>query len=255
VENYLKKHSWIPTASFTINTANDAPSATTIYSPLDNSTIATLLPTLSVQNATDPDSASLTYDFEVYANNVLVASSTGIPGDASGVTSITLTTSLTDNTVYQWRCRAFDGDRYGPWTAMSSFTVHISSTAITVNVDIEPKTLNTKSDGNWIKAEIELPHGYQAEDVDISSIRLEGTVPAESIPTERGKHHEEHGCDKDRSSHDHAELTVKFKRSSVIGVLSAGDKVTVHITGMVGTTAFEGVDIIKVLADNCSGKK
>jgi hypothetical protein len=42
-------------------------------------------------------------------------------------------------------------------------------------------------------------------------------------------------------------LKVKFKRSDVIAVLPAGNHVPVHVTGTVGGTPFEGVDIIRVI--------
>lgn len=53
--------------------------------------------------------------------------------------------------------------------------------------------------------------------------------------------------DNDHGVHDHDEITVKFSRSAVIAVLPAGEHVPVHITGRIGTTTFEGVDIIRVI--------
>lgn len=94
--------------------------------------------------------------------------------------------------------------------------------------------------------EIELPHGYNASDVDMSSIRLEGTVPAEPRPYQIKDRHHEH-CDRDSEEHDHSELTVKFKRSDVIAILPAGNHVPVHVAGKVGSTIFDGVDIIRVI--------
>ena len=99
-------------------------------------------------------------------------------------------------------------------------------------------------------AKIELPHGYLAKDVDIGSIRLEGTVPAEPWPYHYEHHHHKHGCDHNRHGHDHEVLMVKFKRSEVIAVLPEGRHVPVHVTGMVNTTPFEGVDVIKVISDS-----
>jgi len=40
---------------------------------------------------------------------------------------------------------------------------------------------------------------------------------------------------------------VKFKRSDVITLLSNGDAVSVHVTGIVAATTFEGVDVIRVI--------
>jgi hypothetical protein len=234
-------------AWFMVNTANDAPGAPTIITPPDNGSIDTATPALKVQNALDPDSDHLTYGFELYNGTTLVWSTTGVTEGAGGHTSVTIPTALSNNTVYQWQCRAYDGDRYGPWTAKATFTVHLPQTGITVDIDIEPETLNRTSNGTWVMAEIELPHGYKASDVDISSIRLEGTVPAVLWPREIGKRHLDHGCEKDPVEHDHSVLKVKFNRRDAIAVLPAGEQVPVHVFGTVAGTTFEGVDIIRVL--------
>jgi aspartyl/asparaginyl beta-hydroxylase (cupin superfamily) len=42
-------------------------------------------------------------------------------------------------------------------------------------------------------------------------------------------------------------LMVKFRRSAVIALLPEGRHVPVHVTGKVGSTLFEGVDIIRVI--------
>ena len=232
---------------FVVNKANDAPGAPTLFTPLNGSSVDTATPTLTVLNAVDPDRDRLTYEFEVYNGTTLAWSTKGVPEGAAGNTSVSIPTALSNNTVYQWQSRAYDGDRYGPWTAKANFTVHLPQAGITVNIEIEPETLNQKSNGNWVMAEIELPHGFNASDVDISSIRLEGTVPAVAWPREINKHHHEQGCDRDHGSHDHSELKVKFRRSEVIAVLPAGNHVPVHVTGTVAGTPFEGVDIIRVI--------
>ena len=247
--------SWMPPAAFMVNTADDAPGAPTVSAPTNGSTVATLTPALAIVNATDPDSLTLTYDFEVYSGTTLAASITNVPGDSSGITQTTINPPLTDNTAYQWRARAYDGQIYGPWTAMASFTTHIPQTGITAEIEFEPETLNKKSDGKWVMVEIELPHGYNAKDIDISSIRLEGTVHAEPRPYEIKDHYFDHGCDRDHSGHNHSELMVKFKRNDVIAVLPAGDHVPVHVTGMVGSTPFEGMDIIRILSGDHSGRQ
>jgi hypothetical protein len=238
---------WMETGSFTVNTANDAPGAPALYLPLDGATIATFTPTLSIANAVDPDSDVLTYEFEVLSAGVLAAARSGVSSQESGVTSWTVTSALNDNTTYQWRARAYDGDRYGPWTAMAAFTVHVQQAGINVEIEVEPETLNKKSHGNWVMVEIELPHGYHASDVDLSSIRLEGTVHAETRPYDHHNHHHDHGCEHDHAEHDHDELKVKFDRKSVLAVLSEGRHVPVHVTGRIGSATFEGVDFIRVI--------
>lgn len=54
---------------------------------------------------------------------------------------------------------------------------------IKAKVCICPHTLNLKSKGRWITAFIRLPEEYAVENIDISTILLNKTVPAESKPT------------------------------------------------------------------------
>ena len=237
---------WTAPLSFTVNTGNDEPTAPTIVSPAEGGSVDIAMPLLTVLNATDLDSSRLTYEFQVFYGSAMIWFATGIE-EGMGSTSATLSVPLTDNTVYSWRCRAHDGNRDGAWTAMTKFTVHLPQTGITVDIEFEPETLNQKSKGNWVMVEIELPHGYRASDVDIASIRLEGTVPAVAWPREINKHHRGHGCEQEHGEHDHSELKVKFRRNEAIAVLPAGNHVPVHVTGTVAGTPFEGVDIIRVI--------
>lgn len=228
---------WMSLAAFMVNTANDAPGAPKLSSPSEGGSVTTLTPTLAVMNAADPDSDNLTYEFEIYSGASLVTATSGVTEEPSGVTTWTPGTDLIDNTVYQWRARAYDGDSYGPWTAMAAFTVHMPKTSINATIDFDPDTLNRSSNGTWVVAYIELPDGYIPVDIDISSIRLEGTIPAEMRPYAVGDH------DKDGIP----DLMVKFKRSDVINLLSDGDSVPVHVTGKAGSMLFEGVDVIRVI--------
>ncbi|UCF07640.1 MAG: exo-alpha-sialidase, partial [Thermoplasmata archaeon] len=60
----------------------------------------------------------------------------------------------------------------------------ISVPTLKAIIDIDPDTLNIKSKGTWITAYIELPEGHDANDIDISSILLESSIPAENHPVE-----------------------------------------------------------------------
>ncbi|MCL5024423.1 MAG: FG-GAP-like repeat-containing protein [Nitrospirae bacterium] len=228
---------WMPLASFMVNTANDAPGAPILNAPANGTSIDTLNPALAVYNALDPDSDSLTYDFEIYSGGLPVKTITAVPQDASGVTSVTLTEALSDDTAYTWRARAYDGDRYGAWMDTASFSIHLPVTSITATIDFDPNTLNKKSNGKWVAVYIELPSGYNVADIDIASISLNGAVSAEPWPYAIGD------CDKDGIP----DLMVKFNRSAVINILPNGDNVRVEVTGTVGTTTFEGVDTIRVI--------
>jgi hypothetical protein len=57
----------------------------------------------------------------------------------------------------------------------------MGSRALALNaiVDITPKTFNVNMQGMWVAARIEMPEDIDAEDIDVSTIRLEGLFKAE----------------------------------------------------------------------------
>lgn len=71
-------------------------------------------------------------------------------------------------------------------------------------VTLVPQILNLASNGRWITAHIEMPNGYSASEVDLSSIRINGVVPID--PT----------CTPEIGISD---LTVKFDRLAVASLL------------------------------------
>lgn len=103
-------------------------------------------------------------------------------------------------------------------------------------LDIDPDTLNLKSKGKWITAYVGLPEGYDVNDIDVSTIRLDGTIPAKLRPTEIGDYDDDGSPD----------LMVKFNRRDLIAILSGGEA-TLTITGEVNGIPFEGSDTIRVL--------
>ena len=106
-------------------------------------------------------------------------------------------------------------------------------------VDINPQTLNVNSKGNWVTVYIELPEGYDPADIDVSSVRFAGSVPAERSPTGIGDH------DRDGTP----DRMVKFDRAAVSEQLSPSEEVTVNIQGRLGNgTPFAGTDTIRVIA-------
>jgi len=81
--------------------------------------------------------------------------------------------------------------------------------AITATVDIAPKSLNLKGKGRWITAHIKLPEGYNVSDIDVSTIMLNDTIPAEPRPVAIG----------DYDNDSVPDLMVKFDRSAVISCI------------------------------------
>jgi hypothetical protein len=84
---------------------------------------------------------------------------------------------------------------------------------------------------------IELPEGYNVEDVDVSSVSLlsdHGRVQAESQPTQVG----------DYNRNGVLDLMVKFDRSAVQKILGAGNQI-ITITGDGSWFSFQGTDTIQ----------
>jgi hypothetical protein len=64
-----------------------------------------------------------------------------------------------------------------------------------------------------------------------------GTIQAEPWPYSIGDY------DKDKIP----DLMVKFRREAVINLLPLGSIIRIDVNGTVGTTTFEGVDMIRVI--------
>jgi hypothetical protein len=114
---------------------------------------------------------------------------------------------------------------------------------IKAKIDVEPDRLNLKSNGKYVTVDIKLPEGYNAADIDVTSIRLNGIVHALPKPIKK----------------DHNELKVNFDTASVKNILSPGVK-SITITGnfLTGGLQFTGSDTINVIAkgkDDDKGKK
>ena len=111
--------------------------------------------------------------------------------------------------------------------------------AIEATVDFDPDTLHLVCDGKIVTVYIELPMGYDAGQIDVSTIVLNGVVPALEKPINVGDH------DRDGVP----DLMVKFNRSDVQDVLEpGGDEVEVTVSGeLTDGTLFEGTDTIRTI--------
>jgi parallel beta-helix repeat protein len=129
-----------------------------------------------------------------------------------------------------------------PWTP--------TPPVVTATTDIDPDTLNLRSKGRWITAYIQLPEGYNAADIDASTILLNGTIspvldPKYCFVTNSSEHLVDHNND------GVLERMVEFDRATVQSFIynqgiRYGD-VALTISGeLVDGTPFEGTDIIFV---------
>lgn len=122
-----------------------------------------------------------------------------------------------------------------------------TSPNIPAAINTDPDTLNLKSNGEWITAYIELPEGYDLNDIEVSTVMINSTISVDlSAPTNIG----------DYDLDGVVDLMVKFDRASIIEWLGAIDfseetgkslLTTVTITGNVLDVPFEGSDTMKVL--------
>jgi hypothetical protein len=121
-------------------------------------------------------------------------------------------------------------------------------TPVNVYVRFCPRTLNLKSRGKWITAIVRLPKEYNASDVDISSILINGTVPADQrhyIICKRWNL-----------------IVLKFNRTAIIELIKESlngtvckeksVKVLLTLTGKFSDgTPFQGKDKIRVVHFKC----
>ena len=96
--------------------------------------------------------------------------------------------------------------------------------------------LKLNGHGKWISAFIELPDGYDVNDIDVGTVSLNGAIPAESHPVEIG--------DNDRDGVP--DLMVKFDRVAVQRIVSPGEEVAIEVCGSLGELDFCGTDLIRV---------
>nr|WP_305793244.1 Ig-like domain-containing protein [Sedimenticola hydrogenitrophicus] len=98
-------------AAFFVNTANDAPGAFSISSPVVGAEVATLNPLLVVTNSQDVDRDTLSYHFRIYSDSALtqeVAAVQAIAEGGAGSTDWLVDTPLIENSVYYWQASVVD---------------------------------------------------------------------------------------------------------------------------------------------------
>lgn len=122
------------------------------------------------------------------------------------------------------------------------------------SIEINPNTLNLKSNGEWITAYIELPVGYDVNNIDVSTIMLDSISVDSSAPTTVG----------DFDSDSVPDIMVKFNRLSVVdhfGTIDYGtidylidDSIVIDsyidltITGqLIDGTSFGGSDDVRIM--------
>jgi len=173
--------------------------------------------------------------------------------DAESTDTYTLKVSAGDTTIVLAEDVTISKIPDQPYLIESTETAIIQ--IIPAIIDLEPETLNLKSNGEWITAYIELPEGYDIADIDVSTIYLVDAIPIDtSAPATVG----------DYDSDGISDLMVKFDRTAVVAYLGTGD-VTEDETGtdyceeltltgkLTDGTPFEGSDTVRII-DKGKGK-
>ena len=126
---------------------------------------------------------------------------------------------------------------YGSEMVLGFESVEVGT--IEATIDFDPDVLNPKSKGNWVTCYIELPTGYDLDDIDLGTVLLNGVVHADTA------HDAAFG---DVDGDGTTDMMLKFSRGAVQDILSPGDAVTVEVTGSLSDgVEFSGTDTITVL--------
>ena len=187
--------------------------------------------------AYDPDGDPLTYTIAYSEDN----GETWIPLaiDLNETNYLWDTSRLKTGTNYLIKVIATDGVNTGEDISDNAFTILAGYTHAII--DLDPDTLNLKSQGEWITIYIELPKGYNIRQIDISSIKLNATISALTWPIGIG----------DYDADGVPDLMVKFDRNEVkrlFGVPPAPKKYFIVITGKVSNVPFVGTDFVLVIS-------
>jgi len=115
---------------------------------------------------------------------------------------------------------------------------------VPATVTIQPQTLNLKSRGRWITALIELPSDYSVNDINVSSVMLNNTVPADlTVPPSIG----------DFDNDSDLDLMLSFNRTKVIGFILSqepdirNESIALTVSGkVINSVMFEGSGTVAV---------
>lgn len=128
----------------------------------------------------------------------------------------------------------------------SGFSVVVNGVPdiVSATIDIHPETLNTKSNGRFITAHVEL-YGHDVHDIDIATVVLKDNVAiasALSSPSQIG----------DFDSDGNLDLMIKFSRKDVIDYLESALKTNMPVEfvvegQMLSGEIFRGASIIQVI--------
>jgi hypothetical protein len=122
--------------------------------------------------------------------------------------------------------------------SISVLEIPPAGTPIRASLDLQPNTIDANESGRFETGYLQLPVGIDPTEVDITAVRLAGSVPAIVKTT----------LVADRNGDGVPELMIKFRRDALVPYLTLGiGQLTVTGT-LVSGASFEGSDLVNVVA-------
>jgi len=117
-------------------------------------------------------------------------------------------------------------------------TLRVLGLVQAVATQVDPNTLNRMSNGKLIQAYVELPSGLDPNDVALSTVRFQSTIPVSQGALMIG----------DFNANGVPDLQFRFDRTAVEQILAEGEMIPVVVTGDIQSTAsFVARDTIRVI--------
>lgn len=156
------------------------------------------------------------------------------------------TVQLTASPGSGWVFQGWSGDAGGPGATvtilMDGDKTVLATFALQIGFDFKPRDLDLNSKNKWVTGYLRPPDPFLASQIDVPSIRLDGSVAVSGESPAKLEDHD-------------ARLKVKFLRSEVKPTLAPGDSVPVTVTGTIAGQALIGADVIKVKAPKIHAPK
>lgn len=133
------------------------------------------------------------------------------------------------------------------WKYVSLGGKHYIEQELSIEIDIYPRTLNLKSKGRFLMVYIEMSEGWDANNIEASTVLLNDAIPPVLDPDIGFVRSQKRFI----TDHDHdgkMELRLKFDRRAVCNVLEPGNNVKIKITGKLNDgNIFGGFDTIRAI--------
>ncbi len=115
-----------------------------------------------------------------------------------------------------------------------------NESSVSATIYIKPNMLNLKSKGRWITVKIQLPEGYLLENINITTLMLNDTIPMAWVRIDQNRN----------------VMVAKFRRSDIVSLVRSTDilngvkagNATLVLSGrLTNGTSFEGSNTIRVI--------